>query len=231
MPPLQTRQVSSHCFGDPLELPEEVELGIFAGIAPFGVEQTLGDVEEQRGATQIAGVNQIEINTFTDDALVLGNRRADEIRGQLQHGIVVELRGQPFLRQFDAIACHTGKADFEVIAVGTNGLDVDGLAGRLRGRDHRLGGEIEGNAQHIGIFHIEQVFLIEIVGLAAQCPADDLLAQKLGAEGAHAQHMGDGVGIPALGEHGDRHDAANRFAEAAFLADRVHDFPEQDPDR
>ena len=66
---MQTRQVSSHCSGDALELAEQVELGFFAGIAPFGVEQTLGEVEQQRGAAQIAGVDQVEIDTFADDAL------------------------------------------------------------------------------------------------------------------------------------------------------------------
>ena len=158
---------------------------------------------------------------------VLGDRRADEVRGQLQHGVVIELGGEPFLRQFDPIACHTGKADFEGIAVGTNGLDLDGLAGRLRRRNHRLGGEVEGDAQHIGIFDVEQVLFVEVVGLAAQGTADDLLAQKLRAEGAHAQNMGDGVGVPAFGEHGNRYHAADRVAEAAFLADGVHDFPQQ----
>ena len=154
-------------------------------------------------------------------------RRADQIRGQLQHGIVVEFGGQPFFGQFDAIALDAGKADFEGIALGAHGLDLDGLAGRLRRRDHRLGGEIEGNAQDIGIFDIEQALFVQIVGLAAQRTANDLLAQKLRAEGANAQNVGDGVGIPALGEHGDRDDAADRFAEAAVLADGVHDFAEQ----
>ena len=32
--------------GDALELPEQVELGVFAGIAPLGVDQALGQVEE-----------------------------------------------------------------------------------------------------------------------------------------------------------------------------------------
>ena len=110
---MQTRQVSSHCFGDPLELAEEVELCVFTGVTPFGVEQALGDVEQQRGAAHVAGVNKVEINTFTDDALVLGNRRADKIRGQFQHGIFIELCGQPFLRQFDPIALQHGESGFQ----------------------------------------------------------------------------------------------------------------------
>ena len=31
--------------GDPLELAEEMQFGLFAGIAPFGIEQALGDDE------------------------------------------------------------------------------------------------------------------------------------------------------------------------------------------
>ena len=36
-------------FSDTLELAEEVELGLLAGVAPFGVEQAMGEMEEQRG--------------------------------------------------------------------------------------------------------------------------------------------------------------------------------------
>ena len=89
----------------------------------------------------------------------------------------------------------------------------------------------KGMPKHVGIFHVERLLFIQVVGLAAKRPADDLLAEKLGAEGAHAQDMGDGIGIPAFREHGNRDDAADRLAEAAFLADRIHDFPEQSPDR
>ncbi len=39
--------------------------------------------------------------------------------------------------------------------------------------------------------------------------------------------MGDGVGIPSLGEHRDRDDAADRTAKLAGLADGVHDLAEQ----
>ena len=69
--------------------------------------------------------------------------------------------------------------------------------------------------------------LVQVVGLPAQRAADDLLAQQLGAEGAHAEDVGDGVGVPALGQHGDRDDAADRLAEAALAADRVHHFAQE----
>ena len=49
----------------------------------------------------------------------------------------------------------------------------------------------------------------------------------MGAEGADAQDVGDGVGIPALGEHGDGDNAADGFAELALLADGVHDLAEE----
>ena len=106
-------------------------------------------------------------------------------------------------RQFDPVAFNAGKADFEMIALGPDGADIDGFAGRLRWRDDRAGGEIEGDAEHIGIFDVEQAFFVELIGLATQGASDHLLAQQLGAEGAYAQHMGDGVGVPAFGEHGD----------------------------
>ena len=74
---------------------------------------------------------------------------------------------------------------------------------------------------------LKQPVFVQVVGLAAQRAADDLLAEQLGAEGAHAQDVGDGVGVPAFGEHGDRDDAADRVAEPAVLADGVHDLAQQ----
>ena len=130
---------------------------------------------------------------------------ADEVGGEFQDGVVVELGGQPFLRQLDAIAFDAGEADFESIALGTDGLDLDRLARRLRRGDDRLGREVEGNAEDVGIFDVEQPcrLFVQVVGLAAQRAADDLLAQKLGAEGADAENVGDGVGVPAFREHRD----------------------------
>ena len=142
--------------GDALELAEQVELGLLAGIAPFGVEQALGDVEEQRGRPHVAQVFQVQVDAFADDAGVPGDRRADEVGRQLQDRVVVEVGRQPFLGQFDAIAFDAREADFESVAVGPDGLDLDGLARRLRRRDDRLGGEIEGNAEDVGIFDVEE---------------------------------------------------------------------------
>ncbi len=39
--------------------------------------------------------------------------------------------------------------------------------------------------------------------------------------------MRDRIGVPALRKHRDGDDAANRSAKLSWLADRVHDFPEQ----
>ncbi len=74
---------------------------------------------------------------------------------------------------------------------------------------------------------LNEPFFVQLVGLAAQRATDDLLAQKLGAEGANAENVGDGVGIPAFGEHRDRDDAADGAAKLAGLADGVHDLAEQ----
>ena len=146
---------------------------------------------------------------------------------QLQDGVVVEVGGQPFLGQFDAIAFDAREADFEGVALGAHRLDLNRLARRLRRRNDRLRREVEGNAEDVGIFHIEKPFFVQIVGLATQRAANDLLAQELRAEGANAENMGDGVGIPALGEHRDRDDAADGTAKLAGLADGVHDLAEQ----
>ena len=61
-----------------------------------------------------------------------------------------------------------------------------------------------------------------VVAEAAERAADDLLAEERGAEGAQAEDVGDGVGVPALGQHADRDDAADLLAEPALAADGVH---------
>ena len=86
---------------------------------------------------------------------------------------------------------------------------------------------MEGDAQHVGVFDAEQAVLVQLVGLAAQGAAHHLFAQELGAEGAHAQNVGDGVGVPAFGEHGNGHHAADGTAQGALLADGVHHFAQQ----
>jgi hypothetical protein len=74
-------------------------------------------------------------------------------------------------------------------------------------------------AHDVGIFHIEhpvarrQRVVDRLVGIAPQAPAHDLLAQQLGAEGADAEDVGDGVGVPAFGQHGDGDDTTHLAAE------------------
>ena len=70
-------------------------------------------------------------------------------------------------------------------------------------------------------------FVVGGVAHAAQAAAHDLLAEELRAEGADAEDVGDGVGVPALGEHGDGDHALDVLAELAGLADGVHHFAEQ----
>jgi len=154
-------------------------------------------------------MDQIEINAFTNDALIPGVGRADKIGGQVQFRVFIKFGDQFFFRKLYAIACHTGKTDFQRVTFRAHGFNTGGLTRRLRRGDNRFGGEIKGDAQHVGIFHVEKIFIIEIVGLSAQGAANDLFTQKLGAESADTQHVRDGVGVPSFGEHGHRDDAAN----------------------
>ena len=69
--------------------------------------------------------------------------------------------------------------------------------------------------------------LVDLVVPTAKPAADDLLAEQLATEGADAEDVGDGVGIPTLGEHRHAHDAAHLFTELSPLADGVHHLPEE----
>ena len=63
---------------DSLELAEEVELGLLARIAPFRVEEAVGEVEEKGGGPDVAQVLEGHVYSFADDALVPRDRGADK---------------------------------------------------------------------------------------------------------------------------------------------------------
>ena len=101
-------------------------------------------------------------------------------------------------------------------------MDAGDRLGRLGIDLLRRAGEVERDAHDVGVLDVEQAILVELIRLAAQAAADDLLAQQLRAECADAEDVGDGVGVPALGQHRYRDDAADLLAEAARAADGVH---------
>ena len=141
---------------------------------------------------------EAQLHAFADDALVACSGWSDQIGGELQGRVVVEGGRQPLLGQLDAVPLHARKPDLARIALRRDRSDLDRLAWRLRRRDHGTGGEVERDAEHVGVLDVEEILLVQVVGLPAQRPADDLLAQELGAERAHPEHVRDGAGIPAL---------------------------------
>ena len=114
-----------------------------------------------------------------------------------------------------------------MIALGANGGDLHSGAALPLTHNDRPSREVKGYAQHVGVFHVEHAVFVQFVGLAAQRATDDLFAQQLRSEGTNAQDVGHRVGVPALGEHGHRDDAADICSQAAFLTDRVHDLAQQ----
>ena len=77
-------------------------------------------------------------------------------------------------------------------------LTLNRLTRRLWRSDNGLGREVEGNAEDVCVFDVEEIIVIEVVGLAAQRASDDLFAEELGTKSADAEDVGDGVRIPAL---------------------------------
>ena len=114
-------------------------------------------MEEQGGGAHVAEMFEIEVDAFADDAGVPRDRTARRVGGEFQDRVVVEVGGQPLLGQLDAIALDAREADFQRVAVGAHGLDLDGLARRLRRSDDGLGGEVEGNAEDVGVLDVEQI--------------------------------------------------------------------------
>src|SRR6185437_14707291 len=100
--------------------------------------------------------------------------------------VVVELGREALFGQFHPIAFDARETNLQRVALGPDRLDLDRFARRLRRGDDRLGGEVERNAEHVGVLDVEKVFFVELIRLAAQSAADDLFAQKLRAESANA---------------------------------------------
>jgi len=59
-------------------------------------------------------------------------------------------------------------------------MDAHCLAWRGRGGDDGLGREVEGDAEDVSVFDVEQVVVIQLVGLAPKGTADNLLAAAEG---------------------------------------------------
>ena len=114
-----------------------------------------------------------------------------------------------------------GDAAFEGADAGRQRAGL-GVRGRAAARDER-----ERHAVDFGVFRLEMALLVGGVAHPSQAAADHLLAEQLRAEGADAQNVGDGVGVPALGEHRDADHALDVLAELAGLADGVHHLAEQ----
>ena len=168
-------------------------------------------------------MREVEIHGFADDACVPGLGGPDPLGGEFQHGVFVEFGGEAVCGQLDAVAGDPGEADLQVVPLRPDGLHVHGLARRPGRRGDRLGGEVEGDAEHVRVLDGEQPFPVRFVGLAAQGASDHLLAEQLRPEGPHPQHVGDGAGVPSLAQHGHGDDAADRIPEPSRLADGVHD--------
>ena len=134
---------------------------------------------------------------------------------------------QPLVGQFDAVAFDARENDFERRAL-LDRLDAEDRIRREDRRGHGLGGECERDAEDVGIFDSEQIGRrVQIVRLPAQRAADDLLAEKLGSEGADANDVGHCVRVPPLRQHRYGDDAADAFAEPTRFADRVHNLAQQ----
>ena len=72
--------------GDALELAEEMKLGVFAWVAPLVQDKVRCQLVQDLRRSHVAGMNEIEVDFFADDAGVLGLGSADEVGRQFQHG-------------------------------------------------------------------------------------------------------------------------------------------------
>ena len=120
---------------------------------------------------------QVQVHAFADDARIPCDGRANQIGAEFENGIGAEGGREALLGQFDAVAFDTRELDVEAVSLQAHGFDLNRLTRRLRGRDNGLGREVEGNAENVCVFDVEETLVIEVVGLAAQRASDDLFAE------------------------------------------------------
>ena len=107
-------------------------------------------------------------------------------------------------------------------------MDRNGLTRGLGRSDHRLRGEIERDAKDIGVLDVEQTaLLVQVVRLAPERTADDLLAEKLRPKGADAEHMSDSACIPAFAEHRGGNDAPDLLPETGLDTNGIDHFSKE----
>ena len=176
---------------------------------------------------RLVQVLNVEFYAFSDDAGVMRSCCSNHFWSKYKPMIVIELCLQFFFWKFDTIALYFGEANFQMVSLGTHCLDYDGFAGWGRGGNCWLGCEVEGNAEDVSIFHVEQPIFVELIGLAAQSSADDLFAQQLRAEGTNTQNMCDRIGVPSFGQHGNRYDATYLLSQSSLLPNGIHDFTQK----
>src|SRR5690606_7100929 len=94
-----------------LQLAEEVQFRLPAGISPTGPQQTFRQVIGECGTPQLSGVDKVQLDSFADDAPVMGNGGPNQLRGQFQDMVLGEGRLEPLLRQLDPIPLDPREAD------------------------------------------------------------------------------------------------------------------------
>ena len=94
----------------------------------------------------------------------------------------LELAGQ----LLGAVATDAGETDFQLVALRADGFDVQALYRWLGWGDDGFGSEVKGDAEDVGVLHVELSIVVELVVAAAEGAADYLFAEELGAEGSYA---------------------------------------------
>ena len=116
----------------------------------------LRKMKENRRRSYSIEMFEVEVFGLANDAGFGYVRRPDEFGRQFQLGFGVESGSERLVREFDAIGFDPWEADFQLVAFGPHGPDLDRIARGLRRRGTGLAVKSNGMPKHIGILDIEQ---------------------------------------------------------------------------
>ncbi|OQB36386.1 MAG: hypothetical protein BWY09_01948 [Candidatus Hydrogenedentes bacterium ADurb.Bin179] len=108
---------------------------------------------------------EVQVHPFANDTLVFCFGRSHKVGRQHQNGIVIKFGGETFCGKFHTVPLNPWEPNLQGITLRPDCPDVYGFARGDGGRDHRFGREIEGDAEHIGIFNVEEIDFVQVVGL------------------------------------------------------------------
>ena len=189
--------------GDAFQSAEEMKLGGGSGIPPLGIDQMLGEMEQEGRSPQIPGVAEVEVYAFADDACVGRVGRANQIGCQFENRVLVELGGETALwAGRHGTRRRAGSGSRGGHDPGLTAMNLDSWRRFVRLHNDGAGGEVEWDSEDIGVFDAKEALFRSVHRRSDGARGQRPVRIEAGCRRrVHAEDMGDRIGVPAFCQH------------------------------